>query len=139
MGTTKNYNPLLNLEDCAFALDKVMSKREVVHAILTGIAIDEAVEKKKFNKIINNIIYDDKSLYGINEILALSIVNVYGSIAFTNFGYLDKLKPRMIGIIDQNGKGKECHTFLDNIICALVASASSKIAHTNTQKRTSLS
>ena len=35
-------------------------------------------------------------VYGIDEILALSIVNIHGSIALTNFGYADKLKPGII-------------------------------------------
>ena len=132
----KQYHPTLTLDECIFALDKVLSKREVLHTILTGIAIDEAVENKKFENTIREIINKDEGLYGIDEILALSIVNVYGSIALTNFGYLDKVKPGVIGIIDQKGKGNECHTFFDDIICALVASSCAKIAH---EKRTSLS
>ena len=125
----KKYRPTLTKRQCSDALNKVLSKREVCHAILTGIAIDENVEKKRFSKEINSIINKDEGLYGIDEILALSIVNVYGSIAFTNFGYLDKLKPGIIGEIDKKGKGKNCHTFLDDLICALVASSCAKIAH----------
>lgn len=125
----KEYRPDLTIEECYQAFDKVLSKREVLHAILTGIAIDEAVENNSFDETISPIIYEDEGLYGIDEILALSIVNVYGSIALTNFGYLDKIKPGIIQKIDQRGKEKECHTFFDDLICAVIASACAKIAH----------
>jgi phosphatidylglycerophosphatase A len=124
------YNNDLTIEDCRAALLMVLEKREVTHAILTGIAIDEAVEKKLFDPEINDIILEDKPLYGIDEILALSIVNVYGSIALTNFGYLDKLKPGIIGVVDKYGKHNNgCSTFLDDIVGALVAATISRIAH----------
>ena len=124
------YDSSLTIKDCLNALEMVLEKREVTHAILTGIAIDEAVEKNLFDEEINSIIKDDKPLYGIDEILALSIVNVYGSIALTNFGYLDKLKPGIVGEVDKLGKEKNgCSTFLDDIVGALVAATVSRIAH----------
>jgi phosphatidylglycerophosphatase A len=126
----KKYNPELTLKDCEEALLMVLEKREVTHAILTAIAIDLAVEKNVFDEQISKIIKDDKPLYGIDEILALSIVNVYGSIALTNFGYLDKLKPGIVGEIDMLGKQDGgCSTFLDDIVGALVAATVSRIAH----------
>ena len=42
----------------------------------------------------------DEALFGIDEILALSIVNLYGSIGFTNYGYVDKVKPGIIKNLD---------------------------------------
>jgi phosphatidylglycerophosphatase A len=61
-------------------------------------------------------------------VLALSIVNVYGSIGFTNFGYVDKIKPGCLKRLnDKNGHQK--HTFLDDIAGAIAAAASSRIAH----------
>lgn len=127
----KNYNDDLTMEICENAILKVLEKREVTYTILTGIAIDEAAENGYLNDI-GKIIRNDDPLYGIDEILALSIVNVHGSIALTNFGYLDKLKPGIIGKIDTLGKDKkECHTFLDDIICAIASSAASRIAHEN--------
>ena len=70
---------------------------------------------------------NDDNLYGIDEILSLSIVNVYGSIGLTNFGYLDKLKPGIIGSI--NDKKNSVNTFLDDIVAAIAAAASARIAH----------
>jgi len=76
------------------------------------------------------MLLNDYGLYGIDEILALSIVNVYGSIGFTNFGYVDKLKPGIIGKLDREGKeAGKCNTFLDDIVGAIAAAAASSIAH----------
>ena len=128
----KEYIKDLDIKDCVDTVCSIIDKREVIHAILTAIAIDEAVEKNLLDEPINDIIKNDDSLYGIDEILPLSIVNIYGSIAFTNFGYLDKVKPGIIGKLDDLGKEKkQCHTFLDDIICAIASSAASRLAHKN--------
>lgn len=126
------YIEELTLEDCINSVSNVIGKREVINAILTAIAIDEAVENNLFEEPINSIIRNDDPLYGIDEILPLSIVNIYGSIAFTNFGHLDKIKTGIIGKLDKLGKEKkQCHTFLDDIICAIASSAASRLAHQN--------
>lgn len=126
------YNPNVTIKDCRKAINSVMKKREVIHAVLTGIAIDESVEKKLLIEPLNSIIFNDYSLYGIDEILALGIVNIYGSIALTTFGYLDKVKPSIIGDIDKKGKDDSyCNTFLDDIVSAIISAGCSKIAHKN--------
>lgn len=123
------YNPGLTSEMCRDSILRVLEKREVAYAVLTGIAIDEAAERG-FMGEMNGVINGDNPLYGIDEILALSIVNVHGSIALTNFGYLDKVKPGIIGDVDKLGKNNDqCNTFLDDIICAIVSSAASRLAH----------
>ena len=125
----EKYCPNITLEDCIESVNLVLDKREVAFSILTGIEIDVAAEKNQFHEI-NEVIKNDYSLYGIDEILALSIVNVHGSIALTNFGYLDKIKPGIIGKLEEEGKSKiKCHTFLDDIVCAIASSAASRIAH----------
>ncbi|HKL47654.1 MAG TPA: phosphatidylglycerophosphatase A, partial [Candidatus Izemoplasmatales bacterium] len=99
-------------------------------AILTGIELDVLAEKKMLSEPLQSLIDGDNPLYGIDEILVLSIVNVYGSIGFTNFGYVDKLKPGIIGKLDEQGKEKDrCNTYLDDIIGAIAAAAASSIAH----------
>lgn len=125
----RDFN-FLAIDQCDKIILEVIRKREAIHAILTGIALDEMAEKEMMDKEINETIVNDNHLYGIDEILALSIVNMHGSIALTNFGYLDKTKPGIIGIMDKQGKEKErCHTFLDDIVAAIAASAASRIAH----------
>lgn len=133
----KKYYDNLTLERCIESINLVLDKREVAFAILTGIELDIAAENKSLNEI-NGIIESDYSLYGIDEILALSIVNVHGSIALTNFGFLDKVKPGIIGELEKEGKNNgTCHTFLDDIVCAIVSSAASRIAHDRENEKTS--
>lgn len=67
-------------------------KREIVHAILTGIALDEIAEKKLLPEPLQSIVESDEGLYGIDEILPLSIVNVYGTIGLTNYGFWTRRK-----------------------------------------------
>lgn len=125
----KDYNEI-SLEECDDAVIKVINKNESIHAILVGISLDEMAEKGMMDDGINKIITEDSSLFGLDEILALSIVNMNGSIALTNFGYVDKIKPGIIGVIDKLGKEKKgCYTFLDDIVGAIAASAASRIAH----------
>lgn len=124
----KDYCPGLDTDICRKHVDKVLEKREVLHAILTGIAIDKACEQKLFDNPIQKIIEDDEGLYGIDEIMALSISNIYGSIGLTNFGYLDKNKIGIIEDLDQEKSGG-VNTFLDDIIAAIAAAAASRLAH----------
>jgi phosphatidylglycerophosphatase A len=126
----KKYIPSLVIQDCVDAIERVLDKREVQNAILTGIELDVLAEKKMLSEPLQSLIDGDNPLYGIDEILVLSIVNVYGSIGFTNFGYVDKLKPGIIGKLDEQGKDENrCNTYLDDIIGAIAAAAASSIAH----------
>lgn len=121
------YKEDLTIEDCLEHIYLVLKKREVQYAVLTGIAIDELAEAKNLPEPIQQVIESDEGLYGIDEILALSITNVYGSIGLTNFGYLDKAKPGIIAEYDS--KEGSVHTFLDDILCAIIAAAASRLAH----------
>lgn len=124
------YLPSLTFELCLEHVQKVVMKREVQNAVLTGLELDELTEKGLISEPLAEMLSSDYGLYGIDEVLALAIVNVYGSIGFTNFGYVDKTKPGIIGKLDAEGKkdGK-CNTFLDDIVGAISAAAASSIAH----------
>lgn len=126
----KQYHDQLTSEKIIYYVDSVLSKREVQHAIYTGIAIDIAVEKKQLdNKELEQIIAEDYGLYGVDEVLAYGICNLYGSIALTNFGYIDKIKPGVIGRLNKADHKDQCNTFLDDIVGAVAAAAASKLAH----------
>lgn len=71
----------------------------------------------------------DEPLYGCDEVLTFSITNLYGSIGFTNFGYLDKIKPGILGILNDRSTGK-VNVFLDDLVGAVAAAAASRLAHT---------
>lgn len=123
----ESYFPNLTLDICKENVEKVLGKREVQNAIMTGIELDRLAEKKLLTTPLQEIIEKDEGLYGIDEIIALSIVNVYGSIGFTNYGYIDKLKPGILTSL--NDKKNGCNTFLDDIVGAIAAAASSRLAH----------
>ncbi|MDF9824224.1 phosphatidylglycerophosphatase A [Breznakia sp. PF5-3] len=110
---------------------KVIDKREVQHAIITGICLDKMSEQRMLvDKDLEDILNRDESLYGIDEVLAYGICNLYGSIALTNFGYIDKAKYGIIKELnDHMDNHNACHTFLDDIVGAIAASAASRIAH----------
>ncbi|MDY0277437.1 MAG: phosphatidylglycerophosphatase A [Acholeplasma sp.] len=126
----KQYVKDITVETCLTHVERVVMKREVQHAILTGLELDILAEQNKLSEPLLSMLLGDYGLYGIDEVLALSIVNVYGSIGFTNFGYIDKLKPGIIGELDNAGKESgRCNTFLDDIVGAIAAAAASSIAH----------
>jgi len=124
------YYPNLTLDSCVENVEAVLKKREVQNAVLTGIRLDELAELGLLEGPLQEMVESDYSLYGIDEILAFSILNVYGSIGFTNYGYIDKLKPGILGEIDAKGKkGEICQTFMDDLVGAIAAAAASRIAH----------
>jgi len=121
------YYPDITAAECLDSVLRVLSKREVQHAIMTGIALDELAEQKALPEPLQSILMEDEGLYGIDEILALSITNVYGSIGLTNFGYLDKTKLGIIGRL--NNHPDQIHVFLDDLVASIAAAAAARIAH----------
>lgn len=122
------FYPNLTVEEAQHHVEKVLQKREVQNAVLTGIQLDMLAEKGELLPPLQAMLQYDEGLYGCDEILALSIVNVYGSIGLTSFGYIDKMKPGILKKLN-NKNDDHVHTFLDDIIGAIAAAASSRIAH----------
>jgi phosphatidylglycerophosphatase A len=123
-----SYSPDLDMLDCVDSVEKVLEKREIQHAILVGVELDMLAEKKMLSEPIQSIIESDEGLFGCDETLALGSVFGYGSIAVTTFGHLDKQKVGIIKKLDTK-IGSHVHTFLDDIVCSIAASASSRLAH----------
>ncbi len=122
----------LSLSDCISSVYSVLEKREVQNTIMTGIELDLLAEQGKLNnKQLEKMLLEDAGLYGIDEVMAYSICNLFGSIALTNFGYVDKTKYGVIDVL--NNHPTMVHTFLDDIIGAIAASAASRLAHRNAQ------
>lgn len=124
----EKYIPNLTLAECTENVDVVLHKREVQNAIMTGIQLDKLAEAKELEPPLQQIVEEDEGLYGVDEIMALSIVNVYGSIGLTNYGYIDKIKPGILAKLNAHEPGI-IHTFLDDIVGAIAASAASRLAH----------
>ncbi|MCK8828105.1 phosphatidylglycerophosphatase A [Natroniella acetigena] len=124
------YDDELTIETCITSVDQVLNKREVQYTLLTGIALDKLTEEGDVEEPLASIIECDEPLYGVDESLALAIANIYGTIGFTSFGYLDKNKVGILKKLDsKNGK---VNTFLDDLIAGIAAAAAARIAH---QKR----
>ena len=122
------YDPDISFEICYEHVDAVLKKREVAHAILTGVALDELAEKRQLPEPLQSIIDTDEGLYGIDEIIPLSIVNLYGTIGLTSYGYLDKEKMGIIKELDTKKDG-EVNTFLDDLVAGIASAAASRYAH----------
>lgn len=124
----KDYHPDLQIQECVEHVEGVLRKREVQNAVITGIQLDVLAENDKLEEPLQTIVKTDEGLYGVDEILAFSIVNVYGSIGFTNYGYIDKVKPGILKYLNDKNSGK-VNTFLDDIVGAIAAAAASRLAH----------
>ncbi|MFX3623606.1 MAG: phosphatidylglycerophosphatase A [Ectobacillus sp.] len=122
------YIPGLTMEDCIESVRSVLKKREVQNALLTGIELDMLTEKEQLSSPLQQLIQKDESLYGVDEVLALSILNLYGSISFTNYGHIDKLKKGVLETLNDKSTGA-VHAFLDDLVGAIAAAASSRLAH----------
>ena len=118
----------LALDECVQSVEAVIDKREVQHAVITGITLDIMAEKGLLPEPLQGILRADDFLYGVDEVLALAITNVYGSIGLTSFGYLDKEKLGILGRLHRKKRG-EVHTFLDDLLAGIAAAAAARIAH----------
>ncbi len=126
-----DYHVDLKKEELLESVMSVLSKREVQNAIMTGIELDVAAEKgSMLDKDLAKILTRDEGLYGVDEVLAYGICNLYGSIALTNFGFIDKKKYGIIAKLNEDGKDTgTVNTFIDDIVGAIAASAASRFAH----------
>lgn len=125
------YFPDLTAAVAAEHVKCVLAKREVYYALITGITLDILAEAGCLPEPLQSVIKQDEGLYGIDEVIALAICNIYGSIGLTNFGYLDKTKPFKVGQLNSAKHAPEpaCHTYLDDLISAVAAAAASRLAH----------
>ncbi|WP_091735422.1 phosphatidylglycerophosphatase A family protein [Marininema mesophilum] len=122
------YSKDLMMDHCVESVNAVLGKREIQHAILVGVELDMLAEQRKLSEPLQSIIESDEGLFGCDETLALGSVFGYGSIAVTTFGYLDKNKIGIIKKLDTKQDGP-VHTFLDDLVASIAASASSRLAH----------
>lgn len=122
------YNEGLTIEHCMESVESVLKKREMQHAILVGVEMDELAEQGKLSRPLQQIVGSDEGLFGVDEMIGLGAVLTYGSIAVTTFGHLDKNKIGVIRKLDTK-IGGQVHTFLDDLVASVAACASSRIAH----------
>ena len=131
------------------AILKVTSKKEVIHAYQVAFLLDEYAQQAKdvvadesstfdesdLNDLTTTLINDDP-LFGIDETIAMSMSGLYGSIATTNYGYLDKAKPGVIGRLNDMGKsGELVTTMIDDVVAATIACAEAYLSHNAINQR----
>lgn len=122
-----DFIPELTVDKCERVLVNEMHKRELMNNVMVGLELDRLAEEKKLKEPLLSIIRNDAGVFGVDEVLALQIANIYGTIGSTNFGYLDRVK---YGIIKQFDQDKEhVNTFIDDLLGAIVAAACAKLAH----------
>lgn len=130
----KPYSKNLTDYDGYDALWEILNDEEVQNIVSTMLFLDEIFEDD--NHVVNKYdelrdkVRQDYGLYGIDELLAETITEKYGSIAKTNYGHIDKTKPGVIGELDAAGKGtiEVVNTFVDDIVGALAASVAAVLA-----------
>lgn len=129
----KPYIKNLTKDEVYESIIHVLSKREVQNAIMTGVELDVKTEKRKLSEPLQSIMERDEGLYGIDEVLTFAIVNLYGSIGFTNYGYLDKIKPGILWWLNDKTTGF-INVFLDDLVGAIAAAAAARLAHRELNK-----
>ena len=122
------YNKNISMRDCIESVEKILSYRDIFHIVQLSIEIDKLTEEGKFRGPIQDIMRADLGMFGIDEIFGLNIAAMYGTIGQTNFGDIDVNKPGIVKELNEEGKGSKCHTFLDDVVGALGAAASTRVA-----------
>ena len=124
------YNKDIKMEDCVESVEKILSLRDIFHLLQLGAEIDRLTEERAVRGPIQAIMEYDLGVFGVDEIFGLDIARLYGAIGQTNFGDIDVNKPGVVAKLNEEGKmgSKHCHTFLDDIVGAIAAAASTRVA-----------
>ena len=124
------YNKDIKMEDWVESVEKILSLRDIFHLLQLGAEIDRLTEERAFRGPIQAIMEYDLGVFGVDEIFGLDIARLYGAIGQTNFGDIDVNKPGVVAKLNEEGKmgSKHCHTFLDDIVGAIAAAASTRVA-----------
>lgn len=120
----------ISYQDCFESVEKILSLRDVFHILQLGAEIDRLTEEKLIQGPMQQILATDLGMFGIDELFGLELAGMYGTIGKTNFGDIDVNKPGIVAKLNSDGKeGNEaCHTFLDDIVGAIAAAASTRVA-----------
>lgn len=124
------WNKNIALADVKESVLKILSLRDTFHILQLGAEIDRLTDEGLFQGPILDVLKADLGMFGIDELFGLELAGMYGTIGKTNFGDIDVNKPLVVDRL--NGEGKEaggmCHTFLDDIVGAIAAAASTRVA-----------
>jgi phosphatidylglycerophosphatase A len=120
----------ISMAECIESVEKILSIRDVFHIVQLGAEIDRLTDIGAFQGPILDILAQDLGMFGIDELFGLELAGMYGTIGKTNFGDIDVNKPLVVDRLNGDGKheGGMCHTFLDDIVGAIAAAASTRVA-----------
>ncbi|MDY0210136.1 MAG: phosphatidylglycerophosphatase A [Acholeplasma sp.] len=123
------YTPNIKFDTCRESVLKILSLRDIFHHVLLAVELDRMAEEKLFKGPIQDIIEQDLGLFGVDEVLGLDVARLYGVIGMTNFGDIDVNKHGIVSKLNEDGKKDGIvHTFLDDIVGAIAAAASTRVA-----------
>lgn len=123
------YSDDVSMDLCIESVEKILSLRDVFHHVQLACEIDRLAEEKLLQGPIQDIIYEDLGLFGIDETMGLDVAGLYGTIGQTNFGDIDVNKHGIVKKLNDDGKKEgKVHTFLDDIVGAIAAAASTRVA-----------
>ena len=128
----KPYIDNLTEREASWAVSRVLNKTEFQDGLLVAIHLDKVAQMfnlmKEDDPLMDRLITDHPN-FGADEHLAMSLAGLYGSIATTNYGYIDKTKPGIVGELNEMGKsGEYVTTMMDDMIGVIIASAEAKLA-----------
>lgn len=121
------YYPDVTVEQFGSELTNVLKKREVLNNLAVGFALDDLANRSLLPEPLQTIVANDLGAFGVDEALALSITQLYGTVSSTNYGHADKEKIGFAKELD-NSKG-EINTFSDDLFSALASAVCARFAH----------
>ncbi|MBN2604454.1 MAG: phosphatidylglycerophosphatase A [Bacilli bacterium] len=124
------WSPEASMKEAIESVEKILSLRDTFHLLQLGAEIDRLTDTKMIQGPIYDILKSDLGMFGIDELFGLELAGLYGTIGKTNFGDIDVNKPLVVSRLNDVGKDGNgmCHTFMDDIVGAIAAAASTRIA-----------
>lgn len=121
------YYPDVTVEQFGSELTNVLKKREVLNNLAVGFALDNFANRHLLPEPLQTIVANDLGAFGVDEALALSITQLYGTVSSTNYGHADKEKIGFAKELD-NSNGI-INTFADDLFSALASAVCARFAH----------
>ena len=130
------WNPDISMQEVVHSVEKILSLRDVFHLLQLGAEIDRLTDEHLIQGPIYDILKVDLGMFGIDELFGLELAGLYGTIGKTNFGDIDVNKPLVVNRLNEDGKheGGMCHTFMDDIVGAIAAAASTRVAQMSNEE-----
>jgi phosphatidylglycerophosphatase A len=129
------WNPEISRVEVRESVNKILSLRDVFHLLQLGAEIDRLTDEHLITGPIYDILKADLGMFGIDELFGLELAGLYGTIGKTNFGDIDVNKPLVVDRLNEAGKdGGMCHTFMDDIVGAIAAAASTRVAQVSNEE-----